>query len=351
MEAYISGLGNISAQETFDNFVFLENIRKLDAPLTFCIEPNYKEFIQPIQLRRMGRILRMGVTAAAKCLKDAGVEVPDAIITGTGLGLVQDTEKFLTAVIENEEKFLTPTSFIQSTHNTVGAHIAVMLKCNNYNFTYVHSNISFESALLDSMMLINENSGLNILLGGLDEITDTYFKITDKAGLWNKYNPEEQIPHIPEKAIAGEGATYFVITGVSKPENYAKFMGVSTFYKPKSTGGITSNLLKFLNHNGLTISDIDLVLLGQNDTNGDSIYNSIRSGILKETNQGYYKHLCGEYYTSSAFAAWLAANILKRQVVPDAVLLKGKQTKPLKKILIWNHFRNINHSFMLLSAC
>jgi hypothetical protein len=351
MEAYISGLGNISAQETFDNSVFLENIKKLNPPLAFCIEPNYKEFIQPIQLRRMGRILRMGVTAAAKCLNDAGVEIPDAIITGTGLGLVQDTEKFLTAVIENEEKFLTPTSFIQSTHNTVGAHIAVMLKCNNYNFTYVHSNISFESALLDSMMQIDEYPGLKVLLGGLDEMTETYFKITDKAGLWNKYYPEGQLPQIPEKAIAGEGATYFIITGVSNPENYAKFTGVSTFYKPKSTEVITSNMLKFLSINGLTINDIDLVLLGQNDTAGDSIYNAMKSGILVGTNQGYYKHLCGEYYTSSAFAAWLAANLLKRQVVPDTVLLNGKQTKPLKNILIWNHFRNINHSFMLLSAC
>ena len=53
--------------------------------------------------------------------------MPDAIITGTGLGCLEDTEKFLTAMVTNKEEFLTPTSFIQSTHNTVSAQIALLL--------------------------------------------------------------------------------------------------------------------------------------------------------------------------------------------------------------------------------
>ncbi len=134
----------------------------------------------------MSRTLKMGVAAAGKCLRDAGVEVPDAIIAGTGLGMMQDTEKFLTSILDNDEKFLTPTSFIQSTHNTVGAHIAVMLKCNNYNLTYVNENLSFESALLDSMIRIEENPDEKILLSGIDELTDAYFTITENAGFWKK---------------------------------------------------------------------------------------------------------------------------------------------------------------------
>ncbi|NJK84751.1 MAG: beta-ketoacyl synthase chain length factor [Bacteroidales bacterium] len=107
--------------------------------------------------RRMSRIVKMGICSALKCLKESGVEVPDAIITGTGFGCIEDTEKFLGSIIQNEEKMLNPTPFIQSTHNTVGAAIALKIKCNNYNNTYVHRGFSFEHALLDGLMLLNED--------------------------------------------------------------------------------------------------------------------------------------------------------------------------------------------------
>lgn len=334
MEAYIKGSGSISAQDTFMIDGFPDNLRQLNPGMNLVSEPNYKEFIQPIQLRRMGRVLRMGVTAAAQCLKAAGVDVPDAIITGTGLGLVQDTEKFLTSVLENDEKYLNPTSFIQSTHNTVGAHIAVMLKCNSYNCTYVHSNISFESALLDSHMQIAENPEMNILLGGLDEMTESYYRISDRAGLWNKYYPAGSEPMIPQKSIVGEGAAFSLLTGNRYPENYAKFTGVSTFYKPGSISEIATRIAEFLDPKGLKPEDIDFILLGQNDPEGDYIYNGIQTSVFNENNLGFYKHLCGEYHTSSAFASWVAANCIKNQVIPDALFLQNRDQRKPKNILI-----------------
>ena len=350
MEAYITGLGSISVQNTFEANDFLQNPKPLDSPVNYCIEPDYKKFIQPIQLRRMGRILRMGVTAAAKCLKEGGVDLPDAIITGTGLGMVQDTEKFLTSVIENEEKFLNPTSFIQSTHNTVCAHIAVMLKCNHYNFTYVHSSISFESALLDSLMQVSEHPEMKVLLGGLDEMTDIYFRISDNAGLWNKYQVENNPSMDPQKVKVGEGASFFLLTGTRPAEFYARFTGMDTFYKPACAGDISSRIAGFLQQHGLDPQSIDFVLSGQTDQEGDIIYRELKEGLFKNNNFGYYKHLCGEYYTSPAFAAWIAAKMLKNQIVPDAVVLRGSGANSLKHVLIWNHFRNINHSLILLSA-
>ncbi len=337
---------------TYDNSVFLDQIKPLEPPFAKVEDPNYKEFIQPMQLRRMGRVLKMGVTAAGICLKEAGVEVPDAIITGTGLGLVQDTEKFLTSILENDEKFLTPTSFIQSTHNTVGAHIAVMLKCNHYNFTYVHSNISFESALLDSLMQLEEHPEQNILLGGLDEMTDLYFKITSKAGMWDKYvqGNEKTASTKPGQVIVGEGAAYFLLTAKEHPDNYAKFADVGTFYKPGNTDISEYKIREFLQKNNLTIADIDLVILGQQDEAGDVNFRNLKTGIFRESSLARYKHLCGEYYTSSAFAAWMGANVLKQQVIPDTIMLTEKPSFPVKNILFYNHFRNINHSLILLSA-
>ena len=48
----------------------------------------------------------------------------------------------------------------------------------------------------------------------------------------------------------------------------------------------------------------------------------------------------------------MAANILKRQSVPPAVQFRppANPGAPILNVLIHNHYRNINHSLILLSA-
>ncbi len=171
MKIYINGIGNISPQKTYEPEKFLTEIINSSGNRLMCTEPAYDDFIDPRMLRRMSRIIRMGWTAAKICLTDAGVEIPDAIITGTGMGCIEDTEKFLQAIDENDERLLPPTPFIQSTHNTIGAQIALMLQCTNYNLTYTQRGIAFENALLDALSLLYEPGYKNILVGGFDEMT------------------------------------------------------------------------------------------------------------------------------------------------------------------------------------
>ena len=355
MEAYIRGIGNISPQNSWDNAVFPGEMVLYEGNRLKCIEPDYKEFIKPIQMRRMSRTLKMGVSAAGRCLRDAGIEAPDAIIVGTGLGMMQDTEKFLNAILDNDEKFLTPTSFIQSTHNTVGAHIAVMLKCNKYNLTYVHENISFEEALLDSLMRIKEEPSEKILLAGIDELTDEYFTITDNAGFWKKdiEGNSELLKHSSSGSIAGEGAIFFVVSGEEHPGNYARFAGVDTFYKPLSDDETESFIREFISSRGLEFQDIDLLITGMNgDNEGDNVYRRIQEKMFSGTPTAYYKHLYGEYYTSSAFASWLGAMIIKIGSYPESIIINGLRPEgAVNNILIYNQTNNTNHALTLLSAC
>lgn len=64
----------------------------------------------------------MSSVASKYALQEAGIENPDAIIVGTGMGCSQDSEKFLKNVIDNNEEFLTPTFFIQSTQYGFGTN-------------------------------------------------------------------------------------------------------------------------------------------------------------------------------------------------------------------------------------
>ena len=62
----------------------------------------------------------------------------------------------MNALMDNREQMLNPTAFIQSTFNTVGAQLALLLKIHAYNVTYVHRGLSFESALIDGIISIAE---------------------------------------------------------------------------------------------------------------------------------------------------------------------------------------------------
>jgi 3-oxoacyl-[acyl-carrier-protein] synthase II len=304
----------------------------------------------------MSRVLKMGVTAAAICLNDGGIDIPDAIITATGLGMMEDTEKFLTSVIDNREILPNPTAFIQSTHNTVGATIAVGLKCHQYNFTYVHGFFSFESALIDSLMGLEERPMDRILVGGIEEITEIDFKIREAAGFWKKEQVEslKLLQYASPGTIAGEGVAFFLLTKRPDPENYARIRDVRTIYRPGGLEDIQEKIDQFLEKNKQAIHHLDLVLLGFNgDTEQDQIYRRLEENMFQNNSRAYFKHLCGEHYCASSFGLWLAAKALKHQRIPEAILLKDNRHpgNPVRNILIYNQNKNINHSLILVSAC
>lgn len=354
MEAYITGLGIISPQKTFDTDDFLSDVVQYNSNAIRCIEPSYKDLLNPAMARRMGRVIKMGIAASGVCLKDAGIRQPDAIMTGTALGCHEDTEKFLLSILENDEQFLTPTSFIQSTHNTVSAQIALQLKCMNYNFTYVHKGFSFESALLDGLMTIAEGEAKNVLVGGHDEMTDRQFKITNRVGYWKEEHVQgmQLVNSKTDGSISGEGASFFILSDKPGGKNYAKILGVKMIYKPGNPKVIEMKITELLKEKGLTADDIDLVVYGiSGDARYDHLYHDLRNGLLKNSTATYYKHLSGEYQTSASFAMWMAARILKSQTVPDAVIIGENKGKPIKHVLIYNTSMNIDHAVFLLSSC
>src|SRR5882724_1279182 len=211
IKVYIRSTANISPQKTFGESQSPDVAVEYRGNRLTCIEPDYSKLFDPKLIRRMSRIIKMGAAAATTCLQKAGVAMPDAIITGTAYGCLEDTSIFLTRMIENKEEMLTPTAFIQSTHNTVGAQIALILKCHHYNNTFVHRGFSFESALLDAMMLLNENHYTNVLAGAVDEITDNSHAILTRFGLY-KQKPVSNFNLVQSNSkgtMAGEGAAFF----------------------------------------------------------------------------------------------------------------------------------------------
>jgi len=355
--SYIKGTGAITPQKTYDApFTFEPKIfdpKIAEDSILWCQEPDYKRILNPRDAGRMSRVLKMGMASSFKALNDAGVESPDAIVTGSGYGCMQDTESFLTSIINNNEKFLNPAPFIHSTHNTIGSQIALLKKCTGYNQTYVHGPISFESALLDGLMLLDEGSAQTVLVGGIDEMTSNLFAITNRFDKWKRGSNSTGVcfnSSHSNGSFAGEGAVFFLLGENQDDNSNARILGVDTFFSPNNQFDIKTNLDQFLDKASLKVEDLDHCLVRKNGNKRfDMIYDDFISLMMGNCSFSHFKHLCGEYLTASSFAVWLAAQILKTQEVPNAIRLSEGKSKDLKNILIYNQHYNRYHSLILLS--
>jgi hypothetical protein len=355
MNIYIQGTGCVSPLETAVQGPFPVVVNpSYDGARLKVADPDYKQWIDIKQIRRMSRIIKMGVAAAKLSLEEAAVEKPDAIITGTAYGCLDDTGIFLTKMISQNEEMLTPTAFIQSTHNTVAGQIALMLNCHSYNNTFVHKGFSFESALLDSIMILKEGNSRHILMGAMDELTNHSFNIISRFNRFKKepVSHTELLHSTTRGTVAGEGAACFVL-GTEKGDNTStKLTGLTTSYKPGSREEIAADIIAFLAVHEIAQEDIDLLITGRNgDVEGDVWYDHVERTLFPDQAVGCFKHLSGEYPTAASFGMWLGCKVLSSKQVPADVLFKGKAPEKIKKVLIYNHYKETHHSLILLTGC
>ncbi len=345
-------MGCVSAQDTYETS-FLESVEiNTTENIVYAKQPSYKELIPPAAARRMAKGVKMGLAASTKALKEANIEVPDAIITGTGMGCIEDSEKFLKALIDNNEEYLTPTNFIQSTHNTVGAQIALGLDCKGYNFTYVNGAISFESALLDAKLQIENDEENTILVGAADETAPHSMELFKLINLIKSENntPYSVLDSNSSGVVYSEGATFIALENQQKENSYAVVEAIQIQNELK-IDEVECFLTNFLENNNLRIQDIDAVILGNNgDVSFDSYYKPVAS-IFNQIPQVYYKHLSGEFNTASAFGFWIAATIVKNQSIPQIIKMNSIEKSNFSKVILYNQFQGKDHSLVLLSKC
>ncbi len=328
MDIFINSISAISPVDSFNQENLLLQTPEMVDGWYKCIEPDYREIIDPRKLRRMSKAVKMGVTTGLKALNDADIANPDAIIMGTGIGCILDTEKFLQQLIDNDESLLNPTAFIQSTHNTVAGQIALLIGCNSYNFTFTQKTHSFESALLESKMLMNDGEANTVLVGGIDETTNNTVALMQRAACAQSDKDAGYVP--------GEGSSFFSLSNEKGTNNIAKLIDVSVKYGIDTTKDLERALQEFLVKNGLEFNDIDLLLSGNNNSES-KWYNAVNDCLSLEKLVISYKDYCGEYDTASSFAMWLGTKLIHEQ---DA-----------QKVLIYNTDEGYSHSFILLTKC
>lgn len=346
---YINSAACISIQDTL-NENFFQNLHPENSTQVLkAIEPIYKEFIPPAMIRRMSKTVKMSSVASHFALKEAGIENPDAIIVGTGMGCSQDSEKFLKNVIDNQEEFLTPTFFIQSTHNTVAGQIALGLQCHAYNFTYVNTSSSLEFSFLDAKLQINDGEAENVLVGSTDEQTERTMELykLNKTIKKEENLPVDYLNSTTDGVIWGEGASFFVV-GKDKTENsYAQLKDIQISSRLDLTE-IQQFIEEFLTKNNLKHDEIDAVILGFSGDAKSDVYYTKAMDVFQNSALLYYKHLSGEFNTASGFSTFMACHILKNQTIPEVMMINDLKKEEIKNILLYNHLGGNDHSLVLL---
>lgn len=347
---YIHGVGAITSQpELLDGAT--DEVRAYQQVLVPAVDPDYKALIPALQLRRLNKSMRMALYAARVAMREAGVEQVDAIVTGTGLGCLTDSERFVQAMRENDEQFLNPTPFIQSTHNMAAATIALAIGCKGYNMTYVHNATSMEAAMLDTMLYLCEHPESTVLMGGGDELGLRTPQFWEKAGYLDTVRPQVPTPLTSPGTpgeVASEGSAFFAVSAKESERTVAKITGVKTAH---DVTDMSAWIGHFLVEHGIGIGDLDLVMLGYNgDNRYDAIYRSVGEGIFSDLPQAAYKHVLGEYDTVVASGMALAVQILVHQRVPAVLRLNSYEPGRLRRVLLYNQRRGNNHSLVLMGT-
>jgi 3-oxoacyl-(acyl-carrier-protein) synthase len=350
--AFISGSACLSPLDTFGKTVFPESPPATHGTWYAAREPDYRKCIDAMHVRRMGRVVKMGAATAMAAMKSARLAMPDAILVGTGLGCFEDSDRFLQALITQHEGLLAPTHFIQSTHNAIASQIAMLLGCHGYNMTYTHQGASFECALADALMLLDIQPEYQVLVGAADEVTPRYRQLLAEARcLKAEITPEPPHAGQAEGFVPGEGSAFFCLTGTARYGCQARLAGVESFPCTSDSEKLGERLQHFLARHGLSVGDAGLILLGlSGDGKLDDTLHRLAQGPLRESPLAAYKHLCGEYFTASAFAMWMAVTALNTGVLPAAAVLNRPAGKP-RHVVIVNQYRYFQQSFMLIAGC
>lgn len=153
-----------------------------------------RKYVKPLEVRRMGKIMKSSLLSSLEALQRAGIEVPDSIITGTAYGCLENSERLMEQIKEEGEGMLKPTFFMQSTHNTIGSNIAIKTHCHGYNVTYTQESHSLEWAIRDAELLLRSGKVKNVLVGCHDESTPLFNTLLEKGG-------EKSLPSIHSIAM------------------------------------------------------------------------------------------------------------------------------------------------------
>lgn len=319
-------VNNLSLPNSRENWIKVD-LPKIDSKI-----------LSPNSARRMSKALKMGIICAMEALQQIDRSELDGILVGSGKGCLIDSDKFLQSIVVQQEEFLSPTAFIQSTHNTVAGQIALLIKNTGYNMTYSQGRVSFESTVFDAYLQLVLNERKTLLVGAVDELSDISIDISESIANTTDQPITTGIPRT-------EGAGFFIFSNQKDQHTLGELVDM-VIYHPTEELRPESQLAAFLKKNKLSAEQLDLVIYGSAKPEPPSEMEAEAFNDLAKIN---YQSQIGYFDTDVVFAFDFALKQLNNQTFQSMESPIGNKTGAFQHVLICN-FGDQN-SLMLLSRC
>ena len=344
-DIFVLSAKQISMQQPLSE-EWMENPILYDVPFSRSIDPSFKEYVSPIEARRMGRILKRALATSKEALKTAGCDSVDAIMTGTGFGCIENTEFFLDALSNEGEQLLKPTYFMQSTHNTISSLVAIQTKNYNYNATYAHKGISFESALHDAWLQFRLGKIGSALVGCHDEMTETFHSIMKKGGVMGQ--DDERCGEVAISVVLSNDGS--ALRQAQGPQPLCRLTGLKMLHQP-SMNDLMDAVTTMLQSAERSLADVDYILTGiSGNHKNDEAYLAETKTLFGDKPLLKYKHLFGENFTASGLGFYVAAQCLKAGRVPSPLFVNANEASDKQPacILLFNRSDGKDFTLTLL---
>lgn len=257
------------------------------------------------QARRMSNASKNAISMCHELWPFDQEKTPFSFHIGTGLAMIQDTEKFLHTLIAFKEESVSPTQFIQSTHNTIGGQLALLYNSNAHNITFSQGLNSYLDAYKDAEYRAKEFPDADILCGSIDEINELATAIYKEQNMKKSY-------------IYTEGGAFFHLRKEANKQSKIEILCIDKFSK---------NTLKTF------ISDLDknhfadMIFYGNNWL--DFKENIGNEHIISEKNIGYNASI---WAIQKAIACDLLLKSKKNQLIYLSNLNENYIILHLKKV-------------------
>jgi len=162
--------------------------------------------------RRIGRYVKLAQLGAVECTTRSDV----GVFLGTGLGNTADIVPLMTKVLDPHKPRCSPMAFAGCVGNSAAFFVAAVLETTGPSVTVSQEELSFEAALLEATLAMNE--GLEwALVGGVDVMSG---------------DPVDQRDRVNARGVEGElgeGAAFVLLGPTDGAEAVLEHVEVGTF--------------------------------------------------------------------------------------------------------------------------
>jgi 3-oxoacyl-[acyl-carrier-protein] synthase-1/3-oxoacyl-[acyl-carrier-protein] synthase II len=257
-------------------------------------------------VRRLKRLPRLVLSLAIAAHENSGrTSSPSSVFVGTGWGPLSETYDFLTGLFETGGQFPSPTDFVGSVHNAPAGQVALHFQSTGPNITTSGGDHSFEQALLAAHLLRGSGEGSSFVIGA-DESHPILSRTFDESVLSDE--------------ILSDGGGAFCL-GKGNGES-GLYIHLRFYENVENNPEVIASLVERLGGRDRIQASYGVVLTGMPGVcrrQGENLLQRFLSLAAFKNPVVDYRRLAGEFASSSAVAAVLAARFTEEGKIPGSL--------------------------------